>query len=307
LVRVRDAEEAALRLRGSAEFIRVRRGVYTPAEEWHQLHPWERYLARVHAFALVRPEAVFALESAAALCGLPLFGEPRDVHIFDQRRSRSLRYGDISVHTSRDRRDAVHVGGLAMCGVLDTVIDLVRVLPPAYGLAVTDAALRRWDGRVEAGDLRDLSAARSSRRGLWNVSWVLDRATPASESVGESVSRAVIEWWGFAPPELQHDFFDGRVRRRSDFFWPDHRVIGESDGYGKYDGDDISRVKAHFVAEKRREDRLRRQVDGFARWDWSDVMRTVPLRDALLAAGLPQIAPVHTALLRTVGVNRRSL
>lgn len=78
-------------------FVRVRAGVYARRFEWERLAPWERYLARVHAYALVAPEAIFAYESAAALRGLPLFGEPRDIQT--TQRLRSTRKGDVSTRT----------------------------------------------------------------------------------------------------------------------------------------------------------------------------------------------------------------
>jgi len=56
--------------------VKIRAGVYAPAFEWNELPPWERYLCRVHAVAMLQPDAIFVLESAAALAGLPVFGDP---------------------------------------------------------------------------------------------------------------------------------------------------------------------------------------------------------------------------------------
>src|SRR3546814_437319 len=105
LMRSRDAEEAGLRLREDDRRVRVRPGVYALRDRWETLTPWERYVARVHAFALVSPGVVFCLESAAALLGLPLFGEPRDIQVFDAARDRSHRFGDVAVHTSVDTQN----------------------------------------------------------------------------------------------------------------------------------------------------------------------------------------------------------
>src|SRR3546814_14172198 len=105
LMRSRDAEEAGLRLREDDRRVRVRPGVYALRDRWETLTPWERYVARVHAFALVSPGAVFCLESAAALLGLPLFGEPRDIQVFAAARARSHRFGDVAVHTSVDTQN----------------------------------------------------------------------------------------------------------------------------------------------------------------------------------------------------------
>ncbi|UUT35080.1 hypothetical protein [Microbacterium elymi] len=95
-----------------------------------------------------------------------------------------------------------------------------------------------------------------------------DRATALAESAGESLSRAVTEWLGYEEPELQVGFAYEGARDRVDFYWRRLRRIGESDGYGKYDANDAAAMKAHFVVEKTREDRLRRHEGGFIRWEW---------------------------------------
>jgi len=286
--------------------LRVRKGVYTSRARWEEAAEWERYLIRVHALAQARPDAVFSHESAAALWGLPLFGHPRDVHVFDARRSRSLRYGDVTVHTSEDERSFVEHGGLRITSPDDTVLDLVRCLPAAFGLAVVDAALRAFPDAVTPDGLRALSAQRRNIRGRARIHWAVDRADARAESVGESVSRAVIEWWGFPEPQLQHaHVIEGRTYR-SDFAWPYVRVVGESDGWEKYGTamDDARRV---VKAEKRRENDLRRDGWTVARWDFAEAVRGTGLRDALLAAGVPQVNRPQTARLHAIGRNARSL
>ena len=60
----------------------VARGVYAWAGEWRELRPWERYLARVHATRTSHPRGLSTCSSrAAALRGLPVIGEPADVHV----------------------------------------------------------------------------------------------------------------------------------------------------------------------------------------------------------------------------------
>src|SRR5699024_3997264 len=118
-------------------------GVHVDAAGWARLRPEERYLVRVHALALVRPHSVFARESAAALLGLPVFGEPARIHLHDPDAAVSTAFGDVIVHTSRDSREVVAADGLRLLAAEDAVVDLARVLPPAFGLAVTDAAVAR--------------------------------------------------------------------------------------------------------------------------------------------------------------------
>ncbi len=281
---------------------RIRHRVYAPTARWESLPPWDRYLGRVHALAMVRPDSVFCLESAGALHGLPVFGEPRELHVFDAQGQTSHRFGDVVVHTSRDHRPITTAVGVSATRRCETAVDLVRALPPAFGLAVADAAVSpRQGGTCAIDDLVAIADAQCNRRGRATMRWAWRRADPRAESAGESVSRAVIEWLGFPDPELQRTFHLDGFEDRVDFFWPGSRAIGESDGYAKYSG------RADLIAEKRREDRLRRHCGGFARWDWADAVRAAPLRQALLAAGVPLVRPPQAAMLATLRANPRSL
>lgn len=283
---------------------RVRPGIYAPQRSWDELTPWSRYLLRVHALHLVRPEGVFSHESAAALLGLPLFGHPRHLHLFDARRDRSLSYGDVRVHTSADPRRSQAVDGIHLTSVVDTVIDLGRVLPPAFGLAIMDAAMRLF-GVTEA-ELRAVFEQRRDGRGRKRVTWLLDRASAEAESVGESLSRAVIEWCGFPPPVLQQEHrIEGRLYR-SDFCWPREQVLGESDGWQKYDANDPAGSRSAVREEKRREDALRRAGWRVARWDYAATLGVDGLRDALRLAGLSPVRAPDAAQLRTLARNPRS-
>ncbi|MDZ8161126.1 hypothetical protein [Microbacterium aquimaris] len=300
----RAFDTGRLRVRADQDFIRVRTGVYAERRLWHGLAPWDRYLARVHAVAARRPGTVFAFESAAALLGLPIFGEPADIHVYDPERSRSRRFGDVAVHTSEDPR-MIRSGVISVTSVADTTLDLLRVLTPAFALAVADAAIAPL--RSDAADrshMRALAESRANPRRRDQVLWAVDRADPRSESPGESISRAVIEWSGFEAPELQRWFSSEGFDDRVDFFFPRARAIGESDGYGKYAASEAPEAVRAIVAEKRREDRLRRQCDGFARWDRADALAVTPLRRKLHAAGLRPERAEHAAMLATLATRR---
>lgn len=94
---------------------------------------------------------------------------------------------------------------------------------------------------------------------------------------------------------------EGRLYR-SDLCWPEHRVIGEADGWAKYAAGAVEAVRE----EKRREDALRRAGWRIARWDYAGALQAAPLRAALLAAGLPLTGRADTANLAAVGRNPRS-
>lgn len=304
LIRDSSAPRTGPPLWRDESLLRVRAGVYTVRSEWEVLPPWERYLVRVHAFALARAEAAFSHESAAALLGLPIFGHPRAIHIFDGRRSRSVTYGDVAVHTSADARTTCSWAGIRLSVVEDVVIDLVRVLPPALGVAVADAALRSFE--LEGRRLIDRAAAQRNAFGAGRAQWALSRATPLAESPGESISRAVIEWCGFPTPALQTEHHVDERIYRSDFCWPEQRVIGEINGWVKYSNTDAAAAADAVRAEKRREDALRRRGWRVARWDYAGALGVDGLRNALHAAGLRPVRRAEVAALASVGRNPRS-
>jgi len=280
--------------------------VFARASDWAVLAPWERYLARVHAVARTWADPVFCLESAAALWGMPVFGEPRLVHLLSPDGS-TWHEGDVAVHGLRDGRSTDRAEGIRLTTQSETALDLCRVLPPAFALAIADALLRSQPDARPPIDLSASGRAQLNRRGLRQLDWVQARATGVAESVGESVSRAVIEWLGCEEPELQAEFrFEGRTDR-ADFFWRRRGIIGESDGYGKYDADHVEAAKVHFIQEKHREDRLRRNVGTVIRWDWKDTVQWRTLWAKLRAGGLEPVRPMNTAMLETLRENRRSL
>ena len=284
---------------------RIRPGAYVQRAEWEPLAPWQRYRLRVLAVAATWSSPVFCLESAATLAGMPVFGEPRDIHLFDTA-GKTWREGDVIVHGSADDRRIIQISGRSLTSLEDTATDLCRVLPPAFGLAVADATARRMTpGSVLR--VSDVGRGQAAKRGVRRLDWVQDRTDAAAESPGESVSRAVIEWLGYEEPELQVNFSYEGHDDRTDFYWRRLRLLGESDGYGKYDAEDVESTKRHFIREKQREDRLRRYEGGFARWDWADTVGWKALDRKLAAAGLVPVRDRDLAMLATLASNPRSL
>ncbi|MBD8023780.1 hypothetical protein [Microbacterium gallinarum] len=308
LVRVRDTVSGSRALRDPALFHRVRPGVYAPRTAWERLPPWDRYLARVHAYALVNPDAVFALASAAALLGLPLFGEARHIHLHAPHAARSRRFGDVFVHASVDDREIVERGGCRMTSRSHTAVDLMRVLPAPFGLAVGDAAISPVQGGdVEASELRELARDRADSRGSRVLRLTTAALDARSESVGESVSRGVVIWSGFETPELQVEFRSPGFVDRVDLFWVGADAIAESDGYEKYLAQTPEQTAERVIAEKRREDRLRRQCTAFGRWDMAAAIAVTPVVTELVRLGVRRVAAPRTGLLTPMRSNPRSL
>jgi hypothetical protein len=114
------------------------------------------------------------------------------------------------------------------------VLDCCSLLAADAALAVADAAVRGHCTTLL--ELASELASRRGRPGVGGAGVIVGRADPLAESWLESVSR----WWlaeaGLPPPVLQQRFLDeaGVVRARADFWFPEHRTVGEADGAGKY-------------------------------------------------------------------------
>lgn len=278
------------------ELVLVRRGVYAPADSWRECAPWDRYLARVYATALLYPDAVFCHDSAAALLGLPVFGDPLAVHVLQDPAVTAGSIGGVRIHATSVPREVTEFDGIGTTTPAETAVDLARTRQPALALAVADAVLRT-DPDMTVERLVATNESRGSSRGRRQARWALHRATPLAESTLESVSRAAIEWLGFPDPVLQQWFTSRSGERdRADMWWPEDKVAGEADGDLKYDGrfgDPVTLLRAR----RRRDGRLREHVRSVSHWAWDEVTQSAPLRSILLGAGLRRIRPEDTARL----------
>lgn len=282
--------------------MRVRPGVFADAPQWAALEPWNRYLARVHAVALTAPDAVFAFESAVALRGGPIFGDPGVVHVLELTGGTSRLSAGIRSHTGVSDRRLEQSGGLLLTGAADTAVDIARSRHPAVGLAVADHSLRTDIGSAREA-LLEINAMRASSRGRAHARWPLERATAETESVLESLSCAVFEWLGAPQPDLQVSFrSDTGATDRPDFSWllPNGRhVAADADGDIKYDGRFGEPIEIlHRRAD--RDDRLRIHLDALAHYGWRQLIDVAPMRLILRELGVPAVAPEHAAPLLTL-------
>ncbi len=270
----------------------VRQGVWIEATTWQTLTPEQRHAALVHATDLVSRTPgghVFALESAAAVWGLPNV-EPFPDHVSRLAtgpRTRGSRL--IRVHVGAPA-EAVVAHGLLVTDVPRTVVDLARTGSLARGLAAADHALRH--GLCTRAQLVDAADGVPPRvKGRPRALLVAELADARSMSAGESLSRAAMFRLNLPRPELQVpvDDADG-LAGVADFGWPG--VVGEFDGRRKYGvAPDADPTEAAEVLwrEKRREDRFRRQVR-VARWVWADARDHRTLAGILAEQGIRALA-----------------
>lgn len=293
------------RLLARKQVIRVGRAVYARTEDWSELAPWQRYLCRVHAVALMHPDAIFCHESAAVLWGLPVFGDPGIVHILGGTDATSRVHHGIRTHTSMQRDDVADLGGILVTGRATTVLDIARSRHHIIGFTLANAALRD-DATLSLEMLSDANEGRLSARGRRHARWVLANATALPETPLEAMSLAVLLWLGFEQPALQVEFpYDGGVDR-VDFWWERWRVAGESDGDIKY-GRSLGTEPVDAIrAEKERDRRLLQRANSIAHWGWRDIVLVSPLRTELLRAGLRPVRAEDAASLATIATALRT-
>lgn len=281
---------AEVRAERDRRLARVRRGAYTDAATWRDARPDQRYRLFVEAtVAVMRARPVLAFHSAAVMQGIPVVGGwPAVVHVLAPRSGGGRSSPGIARHGVQAMPDLVVVDGLAMTSPARTVVDLARVVPFVSAVAGADHVLAT--GAVTRAELERALTEVKGLSGYRRAALVVAFADGAAESVGESLSRARIHELGLPAPELQHNFFDeGGFIGRSDFWWVEEEVAGEFDGRGKYlPGATAAGAEPGDVVwrEKRREDRLRRQVRGVVRWGWSEALDGRALGRLLIRSGV---------------------
>jgi very-short-patch-repair endonuclease len=169
------------------------------------------------------------------------------------------------------------VDGLAVVVPPLAIVGTAQVLPFDEAVVVADSALR--SGAVGPDEFKgDLSSVTQRPA----VARVLRFADGRSESVGESLARVALDAAGIPTPELQRELVAAARTYRVDFYWPEHRTIGEFDGRVKYGAD-----PAVLFDEKRREDELRALGLSFVRFGTAETRDLARLR-AVVHAGFRQ-------------------
>lgn len=256
------------------------------------------YRLRVLAAARRMRDPVFTSWSAAALLGLPIIGDwPDEVYVLSGRSTGSRRGAIVRVATRSEAPETL-VEGVRVTSMEYTLIQVARHARLGAALVAADAALQDmpFSGRPSPLTTRAKLFAMHDR--LWpyhrsrRVLAVLQRTTHLSGSPLETVSRLTMEELGFAAPLLQVCIqLEVCGDAYLDFYWEDD-IGGESDGDSKYTAvDNSAHARAKLLAEKAREDELRRHLSQLARWGWRDAWTRRPLERKLLRVGVPRIRP----------------
>jgi hypothetical protein len=285
-----------LRLRRAAERGQLHRigwGRYTHTAIWDDLDRDQRYALTVRAASLSRSLTLpLSHQSAAVLWRLPLLVPwPSAVHFLTERATGGRSDPGVRKHAvGFDDTDVEMLDGVLVTSVARTVIELATVVDIRSAVAAADRSLAvDRTGRIapltDRATLLDTWERMLPFRGSVRARTVIEFATPLSGSPDESASRVTIALAGLPDPELQHPFVIDDREVLTDFFWLKQRGVGESDGKVKY-YDPMMRAGLSptdvVYQEKLREDAIRRQVDGFVRWDHATGM-SVPRLTARLA------------------------
>ncbi|MBW4042619.1 MAG: hypothetical protein HIU86_10915 [Acidobacteria bacterium] len=273
-------------------FRRVRQGVFVDRAAWDGATGWEgarqRHIVELRALdAVSARRPVFSHWSACVLHELPIHGGHLDrVHsTVPDERLRGI--AGVSAHLFALRPEEVTaVRSLLVTTPARTVVDVAGASPLSGGVMTADAALHRGLPRALLDAAIELAGPRRSARRIRDA---VGFAHPGAESPAESQTRVSQFRLGIAPQELQHEVrHRGRLVARVDTWDERRRIACEADGDEKY----LNPVMAPrgagraVIAEKKREDLLRLEVDGLARFGYAEASSPALLRPILLRVGL---------------------
>lgn len=267
---VRHAQTAGLR-------VKVRHGAYAEAAADDAVGRHRQLIAAT--WPLLAEHTIISHASAGLLYGLPTWDYLLERVWVTRPTGHGKRTHNLIVtQASLSEIEVSEQFGYQLTALERTAADYARSVNYPSAVAVLDAALR---GGAEAELLSAIIDAARHRKGASVARRAMAFADPRSESVGESVSRVVLARLGLPTPVLQFEVFHHGVWiARTDFAWPEHRLIGEFDGRIKYLGASAE-VAEVVMREKRRQRAIEDAGWTVVRWDWTDLADAATLRARL--------------------------
>lgn len=258
---------------------RLRRGVFAigppPAYPSQRLLEQARGIARLHG-----DEVAISHHAALALHDIAVHDVPLDVVHAVRLRGGAQSAPGLRVVRPRTPPPTTRVGGVLTVTPEVAVIQVAGAFGIQAGVVAADSAMHRQlvvpsglKAEVErAGRMHGLGAAQVAAR----------RSRTGAESPGESLLRLVAEDLGY-DVELQFPVAgpDGMPFAYADLRLTGTRSLLEFDGAIKYEG---ACGRQALVAEKEREDRIRRLGWGLERVIWSDFERPLELNTRIVEA-----------------------
>lgn len=268
------------RLVRSGVWVAERRGVYVEAGVKAALasRPDHRValrrLADDAACLRIRRDHVRSHDSAAVVLGLEILLPPDPLtHVTRPTVQGSRHEFGVKHHLApySEEQDVVLADGLRCLRPARTAVDIAREHGHPYGMVAFDSFLRSGG---TAAEVCDVIEGMSCWPGITVVRSELELSDPGSDSVGESLARALVTELGFGRPETQFGLTDG-----SREVWVDMRIgrhLFEFDGRVKYrlagEGG-VAAASADLVLfeEKRRQDFVTGFKLGMSRIVWDDL------------------------------------
>lgn len=248
---------------------RVRRSSYAPTVELDAEGEARRRVAA--ACGTRHPDCVVSHTSAALLHRLPVrAGALTLVHLTRWSNAHGKTTAGVRLHRAIVPDDQiVEIDGLRVTSLERTVVDVARIEPYAWSVAVADAALRR---QLAADEVAEMLDRLGRAKGVGQARAAIEFGDARSESVAESMSRVSMVRAGIARPTLQWEVADaaGEWIATSDFGWEHLRLVGETDGRGKYvDDPQRGRTAADVVMDEKRRDQLILEAGWLpVHWGW---------------------------------------
>ena len=269
------AGDEVTRLVRGGMWIPVRRGWYVHRDHWDNLdervgRPRTVILATHRALA--RPHAV-SHSSGAILLDLPTL-RVRDglVHVTKEGAPRArVRHG-IKHHQARySPEQVVTAHGVPVLDLARTALDIGREFGFAHGVCAIDAARQRG---VTLAELQAALAPMHQWPNVRATRAALDFSDGGAESVGESLSRILVDEAGLGPIETQFEIREGGRTARCDLRVG--RQLIEFDGLVKYRRSEVGGLAEKSAdevvfEEKQRQDWLCGFELGMSRIVWSQL------------------------------------
>jgi hypothetical protein len=265
----RSAQRHAVRV---GELQRLQRGVVSYVDNHPPDTPARRILEatnlnRARAAVLQCRRAAISHQSAAIAHGMPSVGELNRSCLTVPSGTALRKLAHVHLHRARmTEPDVVTVDGYRVMAPARTIMDVARERGVDAGVVAADFALH-----TELVTIRELSeefeiCQRWPGRKAARITLLM--CDGDSESPLESLSRLRMAAAGLPGPKLQQELcdIDGRFLGRSDFYWDEFGVVGESDGDAKYAQGD-----AVLAAQREREGLFEKAGLLVVRWGWSDL------------------------------------
>jgi len=265
------------RARRAGDIVRIRQGAYVLTPIWEQADRVGRHLLLVGAVVKLYDDRVaISHQSACVTQGGPNWGlDLSTAHL-----TNLYGIGERSAARVTHHRGTCRVGDVSRTGT-GWITSPTRSALDTATLAGRDAAVCVLDwylnqGLVTEEELRVGLAAKLEWADTLSLFTKVQLCDGRSESVGETRSRLLCIDRRLPMPELQFKIFhpSGLIAGRTDFAWPEYRLLGEFDGLQKYlrtrrPGETLEQA---VLREKAREDLLR-ELTGwkFIRLVWRDL------------------------------------